>query len=765
MAYVGSPVRRREDRSLITGAGRFVDDLGFPDMLHMAVVRSPHAHARICETDIREAAASPGVAAVFTARDLPSPTPRLPAAIMSPRVAAALHPLLAHEVVRYVGEPVAAVLASDRYAARDAAECVHVEYEALPAVADLDRALARKAPVIHPAAGSNVVFTLKVGGGDPTAAFAQADVVVEAEMIQPRLAPLPLECRGVVASYDATRDRLEVWLSTQVPHEARDVIAEVLGIPAERVRVVAPDVGGGFGAKGALYPDEALAAYLAWRLHKPVKWVEDRLENLQAMTHGRGQRARLRAAASRDGTVLAVEGEILADLGAYCLSSGPAIPSLTPLVALGAYRIPHARFRLRGVVTTRTPTGPYRGAGRPEGAYYIERMMDMIAARLDMDPAELRRRNFIETFPHHGPTGLVYDSGDYHAMLDRALALVGYRHWREEQARRRRDGARPIGIGLSTWIEIAGGGELWEDGTVRLEPSGHVTVLTGTSPHGQGHETAFSQIVADILGAELESITVLHGDTDVIPAGIGTFGSRSLSVGGSAVAKAAEGVRREVITIASRLLEAAPDDLSLGGGRVAVRGAPARAVTLAQIAEAARPGGAEESGISVSVRFEAEHGTVPAGAHIAVVEIDPETGAVGILRYVAVDDCGRVVNPLLVEGQVHGSIVQGIGQGLLERVAHDDNGQLLTTSLLDYTMPHASQVPRIETGRVETVSPVNPLGGKGIGESGTTGAPPALVNAILDALRPMGVSALDLPATPETVWQAVRRSRTSERRE
>jgi carbon-monoxide dehydrogenase large subunit len=433
------------------------------------------------------------------------------------------------------------------------------------------------------------------------------------------------------------------------------------------------------------------------------------------------------------------------------------IPSLTPRVGLGAYRIPHARLRLRGVATTQAPTGPYRGAGRPEGAYYIERIMDLVAIRLGLDPAEVRRRNFIDTFPYRGATGLTYDSGDYRAALDRALARADYAGWREEQTRRRRQGGRPVGIGLSTWIELAGGGELWEHGTVRLEPSGRVTVLTGTSPHGQGHETVFSQIVADMLGIEPDLVRVLHGDTDVIPEGIGTFASRSLSIGGSAVARAAGEVRATLFATAARLLEVAPDDLVLGGGHVTVRGAPARAVSLARVVQAAsgqvRAGA--PGGISASVRFEAERGMVPSGAHVAVVELDPEPGTVTILRYVAVDDCGKVINPLLVEGQVHGSLAQGIAQALLECVLYDERGQLLTTSFLDYAMPTSTQLPRFETDRVETPCPLNPLGAKGIGESGTTGAPPAVVNAVLDALRPMGVTTLDLPLTPERLWRAL----------
>ncbi len=719
----------------------------------MAVVRSPHAHARITAVETDEAAGLRGVTVVVASGDLPHPVPRVPAVALFSGVRAVTHPLLADAVVRYVGEPIAVVLAESRYAAEDAVDRVRVRYEPLTAVVDVDEALRPEAPVLHPELGSNLVFTHETYGGDPDAALDGADVIVEATIEQPRLAAMPLEGRGVVAVYDAPADRLTMWLSTQVPHGARATISSVLEMAQDRVRVIAPDVGGGFGAKGSTYPEEILAALLSRRLGRPVKWVEDRLENLRTMTQGRGQRARLRAAATRDGTVLAVTGEILVDLGAYCLSVTGVIPLRTPLVGLGAYRIPHVRFRLRGIATTKAPTGPYRGAGRPEGAFYIERLMDLLAARLGIDPAELRRRNFIERFPYKSPTGLTYDSGDYETALDRALALSGYGRWRDEQARRRRDGGRPIGIGLATWIETTAGGEMWESGAVRIEPTGRVTVLTGSSPHGQGLATALSQIAADSLGVTPEEVTVVHGDTGVVPAGIGTFASRSLSIGGSAVVQAAAEVRDKIVAIASRLLEAAPADVVLQGGAAHVRGVPGRAVTLAAVAGAAIP-----DGVSASVRFTQQDMATPSGAHAAVVEIDPETGTVTVLRYVACDDCGRVVNPLLVEGQVHGSLAQGLAQALLERVEYGSDGQPLTGTLMDYQAPTAADLPEFETATVETPSPLNPLGAKGIGESGTIGAPPALVNAVLDALRPSGVETLDLPLAPDRVWGMLRSS-------
>ena len=750
MPYAGIPLRRREDRALLVGAGRFIDDVRLPETLHMAVVRSPHAHARLVEVATADALAAPGIVAVITAGDLPAPTPRIGVVPVFPNLDSATHPLLAHGIVRYSGEPVAVVLARNRYDAEDAAERVRVRYEVLPAVTDLDAAIAPGAPVLHPGRTSNVVFSHTMSGGDPDAAFRRAAVVVDLTMEQPRLAAVPIECRGAVAAYDRPTDRIEVWLSTQTPHSARTQIAGILGTSVERVRVVAPDVGGGFGAKGSLYPEEVLVAYLARRLGRPIKWIEDRAENLRCTTHGRGQRARVRAAAAQDGTVLAVDADVLADLGAYCLLVTAAIPARTPLVGLGAYRIPNVRYRIRGIATTKAPTGPYRGAGRPEAAYYIERVMDGLAARLGMDPAEIRRRNLIATFPHTSPTGLVHDSGDYSAMLDRALELAGYDHWRAEQARRRSADARPIGIGLSTWIEAAGGGDLWESGTARLDSSGRVTVLTGSSPHGQGLETAFSQIAADVLGIAPDAVAVVHGDTDAVPAGVGTFGSRSLAIGGSAVLAAAGQLREQIVAAAARFLEAAPGDIVLAGGTAAVRGAPGRAVALAELAGAAEAAGV---GMQASTRFASERFMVPSGAHVAVVEVDRDTGIVAVLRYAAVDDCGRLVNPMLVRGQVHGGVAQGVAQALLEQVVYGGDGQLLTGTLLDYPVPSAADLPAIAWDFIESPSPLNPLGAKGAGESGAIGAPPAIVNAVEDALRPFAIRPLALPLTPDRVWR------------
>lgn len=750
MAYVGAPLRRREDRRLLTGGSRFLDDIRLPGMVHAAIVRSPHAHARIKRIDAAAAKAMPGVAAVLTAQDLPSPVPRIPAPPMFPGVAAATHPLLAGEIVRYVGQPVAVVVADSRYRAEDAADAVQAEYDPLPAVIDVDAARAPGAPVLHARLGTNVVFTREVRAGDPESAFRDAAVVVEAAFEQPRLAGMPLECRGVVARYDAASGRFEVTLSTQSPHGARESLAEVLGVEVEQVRVIAPDVGGGFGVKGIDYPEEALAAHLARALRRPVAWAEDRVENLKTTIHGRGQRARMRAAAASDGTVTAIDGEILADLGAYCYSVTAIIPTLTTLVGCGAYRIRNVHLRLRGVATTKAPSGPYRGAGRPEGAYYIERLMDLVAARLGLDPADVRRRNFIRTFPYEGATGLVYDSGDYPALLDRALRLSDYDRWRREQARRRQSGGLPLGIGLSTWIETAGGGETWETASVRVEPSGRVAAVTGSSPHGQGLATALSQILADALGLTPDDVTVTHGDTDAIPEGVGTFASRSLSLGGSAMAQAAAHLRERIVETAARLLEAARRDIVLEAGRAGVRGVPDRSLAFHEIAAGAG------TTLEASAKFESERVMTPSGAHVAVAEVDPDTGGIRVLAYVAVNDCGRLVNPLLVEGQVHGSLAQGFAQALLEQVVYGDDGQPLTTSLLDYAAPSAADLPPVVSEMQETPSPLNPLGAKGIGESGTIGAPPAIVNAVHDALRPLGVERLDMPLTPDRVWRAIR---------
>jgi aerobic carbon-monoxide dehydrogenase large subunit len=762
VTYVGAPVRRREDRALLTGAGKFVDDLHLPEMLHMAVVRSPHAHARIVEIATAEALATPGAVAVITAADLSDPVPRIGVPPLFPGLDTVTHPLIAKRMVRYVGEPVAVVLAGNRYEAEDAAERVQVRYDPLSPILDPDAAVAPGAPVLHRGRTSNLVMSHTVSGGDLDAAFRRAAVTVEVTMEQPRLAAVPLECRGAVAAHDSTTDRIDVWLSTQTPHAAKTRIAEALRLPRDKVRVIAPDVGGGFGAKGSLYPEEVLVVYLARRVGRPVKWVEDRAENLKVTTHGRGQRARIRAAAAADGTVLGVDADILADLGAYCFTATASIPARTPLVGLGAYRITNTRYRVRGVVTTKAPTGPYRGAGRPEAAYYIERVMDLLAAGLDMDPVEIRRRNFITTFPCASPTGLVYDSGNYPALLDRALELVGYARWREEQARRRTQGGRPLGIGLSTWIEVAGGVELWETGAVRLDADGRVTVLTGASPHGQGLETALSQIAADALGTTPDHIAVVHGDTDAVPAGMGTFASRSLTIGGSAVAGAARQLREQIVAVASRLLEAAPADIVLANGSVGVRGASQRRIPLSEIARSAQmsKGLAPETptALEASVRFSLERPTIPSGAHVAIVEVDPETAVVTVLRYAAVDDCGRVVNPILAEGQIHGSLAQGLAQALYEQVVYAGDGQLLTGTLLEYAVPTAADLPSFALDSIESPSPLNPLGAKGIGESGTIGAPPAIVNAVADALGLAG--RLDLPLVPHRLWHAMREHAT-----
>ncbi|MBI1894486.1 MAG: molybdopterin-dependent oxidoreductase [Candidatus Rokubacteria bacterium] len=772
-SLIGAEVRRREDPALIKGAGRFVDDLVLPRTAFMTVLRSPHAHARVLSVDTAAAAALPGVLHVLTATDIegqvePEPAIGLPPAARRPR-----RPLLAREVVRYVGEPVAAVVADDRYLAADACEAIQVEYEPLPAVSDPEAALAPDAPRVHPEFPDNVALTWAWSQGDVEGAFARADTVVRLRLVNQRLAGVALEPRGCLAEYRA--GALTVWAGTQTPHRLRSGLAQILRLPEPAVRVIAPDVGGGFGCKIGFYADEALCAFAAVGLGRPVKLVLTRREDFLTTTQARGQVNEVEAAVAADGTVLALRCRTLADLGAYLEVLTPYPGMLTGRLLTGPYRIPAARYELTSVFTNRMATAPYRGAGRPEATYLLERTMDEIARARDLDPAEVRRRNLIqpEEFPYTAPSGLVYDSGRYEAALDGALTLVDYKRFRDAQRRARNEG-RYLGIGFSTFMETAGVGPSkttpilgWESGTVRVEPSGKITVLTGASPHGQGLETAFAQIVADRLGAPMEDVAVLHGDTAVVAAGVGTFGSRSISVGGSAIASAVEKVLDKGRRIAATLLEAAAEDVVFDQGRFAVRGAPGRAVTLAEVAAAAYAGKAlpagMEPGLEATTVWDPPNFTFPSGTHVAVVEVDPDSGAVRLLRLVGVDDCGRVINPLLVEGQIHGGLAQGIGQALWEEMRYDAAGQCLTASLMDYATAKSDMLPLFELDRIETPSPVNPLGAKGCGEAGAIGSPPAVVNAVIDALTPFGVTHLDMPLTPARVWAAIQQAQCQRR--
>ena len=762
---VGTKVKRREDPRLVQGLSHYVDDLRMADVMQVAILRSPHAHARINGINTDAAAALPGVVSVTTGADIGDSVGSVPCAAANPTLRTPPHPVLAQGEVRYVGEPVAAVVAEDSYTARDAIDLIEVDYEPLPAVSDLEKALEPGSPLVHSQWDSNQCFTFECGTGDMDKARAEADVIVKQKFIHQRLAPIPVETRGVVARYFPGEDELTVWSSTQIPHLLRAMLALVLGFPEHRIRIIAPEVGGGFGCKLNVYREEALLAHLAMKLKGTVKWIEGRRENIQATIHGRGQVGTVEAAVKKDGTILGVTYDSLLDTGAYHQLLTPGMPPLTGLMISGSYKIPTLKFTSTGGFTNKVATDAYRGAGRPEATLVIERTMDLIARELDMDPVELRRKNFAQPddFPLSVATGLAYDSGNYQAALDKALEMVGYEDLRAEQKKAREEG-RYIGIGFSTYVEIcamgpsaalpAGG---WESGTVRLDFTGKTTVLTGVSPHGQGEETTFAQIVSDELGVPIEDVAVLHGDTAVVPNGIGTFGSRGISVGGTAVYMATQQVRDKAEAIAANVLECSAEDLEFEEGKFTVKGVPDKGITIQEVALQAHvatklPAGMEP-GLQATSVFEPSNFTFPFGTHVCVVEVDTQSGEVEILRYIAVDDCGKVINPLIVDGQVQGGIAQGLGQALLEEVVYDEDGQLITGSLMDYAVARAEDLPPLEFARTETPSPVNPMGVKGVGEAGTIGSTPSIVNAVVDALAPFGVTHIDMPLKPEKLWR------------
>ncbi len=762
---VGAPVKRREDLPLITGQDRYVADIPLPGALWMAVARSPLAHAEIRRIDAVAARRQPGVVGVFTAADL-NPHFRtidmlIPAKAFD-EVNVKGRRVLAEGRVRYVGEPVAVALAEDPYLAADAAAALQIEYAPLPVVTDAEAALTPDAPLLYEDLGTNqgLRWTRTVGGVD--GAFARAPVVVEARLANQRLMGVALEPRAVAAAHDPGTGQLTVWASTQVPHSLRDAIAEQLGMAQDRVRVIAPRVGGGFGTKIALYPEDLLAPFLARRFERPVRWVATRREDLQATSHGRDLVAHLRLAADRSGRVLALDARLIANLGWCLFSDGPILPVLAAQMITGCYDIQTARVEVIGAFTNTMGTAAYRGAGRPEAAYFIERMMDLLAAELGLDPAEVRRRNFIppEAFPYRAPLGPSYDSGEYARALEAVQAKADYPALRAEQARARQEG-RLVGIGLASYVEMCGFDEE-EVSDIVVGPDARVTVLTGCSPHGQGHETSFAQLVADELQLPLDQIEVVHSDTQRVRTGTGTFGSRSLARGGMVAVANARSVRDKARRIVAHLLEAGADDIVLEDGVFCVRGVPDRRASWVEVAEAAHGGRLPEGlGPGLEAREDsAGQGLLfPFGAHLAVVEVDPETGLVRLRRYVSVDDSGPLVNPLLAAGQVHGGLAQGIGQALYEAAVYDADGQLLAGSLMDYAVPKADDLPAFESGHTVTPSPRTLLGVKGIGESATIGSTPAVANAVMDALAPFGVRHLDLPLTPARVWAAIRAAR------
>jgi aerobic carbon-monoxide dehydrogenase large subunit len=753
---LGSAVLRSEDGALLTGAARFSDDVPCDGALHAVFVRSPIAHALIRSADVAEASAMPGVVGVFGADDLGRLY--LPPVEDSPKTFA--RPLLAVGRVRFVGEPVAVVVAQTRAQATDAAEAVAVDYKPLGPVVDPEAALADDAPVLYPEHGSNLAIRVEDVANDPGALEA-AEIVVRARFVNQRVAPLPMETNGAlaIAGAESGEPAITLWAPVQAPHETRRVVAEVLALDPSMVRVRTAAVGGAFGARIPTYPEQVVVAWLARHLRGAVRWSETRSENLVAMTHGRGQVQYAELGASRDGRVAGLRAFVIQDIGAYA-SEAATLPSLTGLMASGPYLIPRIDFGAVCAVTSTTPVGAYRGAGRPEATWLLERAMDLLAAELGIDPAELRRRNFIprEAFPYRTPTGASYDSGDYGRALDAALHAAGYADLRHDQAARIDRGETwRLGIGISCYVEITGWGS--EFASVEADEKGTFTVLTGTSPQGQGHETAWAQIVADTLGVPFDAVTVRHSDTLLVPRGEGTMGSRSLQVGGSAVFRACQALLGKARRLAAHLLEVSESEVSCLGGRVGASAAGEPSFSWGELAAAAAdpsclpPG--MEPGLRAQDDFEMADSTYPFGVHVAVVEVDTETGKVKLVRHVAVDDCGTRVNPMLVEGQIRGGIAQGAGQALFESFVYDELGNPLTSSLAAYTMPCAADLPAFSTVPLATPTERNPLGAKGVGEGGTIGAGPAVHNAVLDALAQLGVRHIDPPLSPERVWRAI----------
>ena len=772
---VGERVKRREDPRLIQGRATYVDDIALVGMQYIAFKRSDVAHARIRSVDTRAAQAMDGVEAVFTGAQVAEFLAPMPIGTPFPSPE---HRAVAVDTVRFSGEPVAVVVARDRFVARDAVDAIVVSYDPLPAVVDVELAMTGKPTVIHPAFPNNLAVPLVPAGTGVSAdgkvddsaineAFARADLVISQRMVNQRLAPSAMEPRGVVAHYEPGKGTMTIWSSTQNPHILRTFIAALTGLGENQVRAIAPEVGGGFGAKINIYGEEYVAAAVSKRLGIPVKWTEDRSEAFVATTHGRDILGYVDLAAKRDGTVVGLKLRLIADIGAYNMLLTAAIPTLTTMMANATYNIPAIRATVTEVFTNKTPTDAYRGAGRPEATYFVERAMDMLARELKMDPAELRRKNFIQPnqFPFATQTGAVYDSGDYEKALDRALKNAQWDRLKAERDKARAEG-RLVGLGLSMYVEVCGIGPSaalptggWEHSQVTVERDGHISATTGASPHGQGNETTFAQMLADQFGVPFEHITILHGDTGVVKQGIGTFGSRSQAVGGTALHMAGSKVKTKMAKFAAALLEAHEDDVVFENGTISVKGSPASGKPFASVAAYAYrpvplPEGLEP-GLSDEAFFEPSNNTYPFGCHISMVEIDRKTGEPTLLKLVAVDDAGNLINPLIVEGQIHGGLAQGIGQAMVEEVVYNEDGQLVTGSFMDYAIPRAIDFPRFELDATVTPTPVNPLGAKGVGEAGTLGATPSVVSATVDALSGFGVKHIDMMLRPEKLWRII----------
>ena len=777
----GSGIRRREDPRLLTGTATYTDDIRLPAMLHAAMLRSPHAHAKITGIDTGAATVSPGVVAIYTGTDVGDALQPTPCAWLLPDsdLKVASYPCIASDVVRYTGDIVAVVVAENRYQAYDALDLIKVDYEPLPTVSDPEAGARDDAPQLHPDIPGNQAFHWTVSGGDIDAAFANADVIVTERIRQQRLIPNAMEPRAAVAQYNQASGELTLWNTTQNPHIVRFLCAGVTGVPEDKCRVIAPEVGGGFGSKLAVYPGDFVTVFCAKTIGRPVKWTETRSEGYIATTHGRDHVQDVELAGTKDGKITGIRCTVKAGMGAYLSTAAPGIPTiLHGLMLSGCYDIPAIREDVYGIYTNTVPVEAYRGAGRPEATFLLERLIDVFADKLGMDPTEVRQKNFMPKFDDGRDTitGLTYDSGNYPAALTKVLDHVGYTKLREEQAKARTDN-RYLGIGVGSYVEICGlgpsqvagkigfQGGLWESAIVRFHPTGKVHVFIGASPHGQGEETTFAQIVASEIGVDVEDVKVFHGDTDITPMGWGTYGSRTTAVGGAALAVAVRKVRDKAKVIAAHLLEAAVEDMEYEDGKFFVKGSPDQSKTIQEVSLMAHvawnmPEGVEP-GLEAATFYDPPNFVFPYGAHVAVVEVDVETGHVEITRYVALDDCGPQINPTIVEGQVHGGVVQGIGQALWEEAVYDENAQLVSGSMLDYALPRADLLPEIEVLSTVTPSPHHPLGVKGVGEAGTIASTVAVYNAVMDALRPLGVQQINMPLTPERVWRAIQEAKGS----
>jgi carbon-monoxide dehydrogenase large subunit len=774
---LGKSIKRREDPRFITGKGTYVDDVKLPGTTHAVFVRSPHAHARIKKIDTTAAAAHPGVVAIFTGPDMTGVN-SLPCGWLLPGLKVPPHMPLATDAARYVGDPVAVVIAESQDAAQDAADKVAVTWEVLSAVSATDQATAAGSPQIHEVAPSNVAFSWQIGDAAAVDAAFQGATVVRKRIVNQRLVANAMEPRACLARHDDATGDLTLWVTSQNPHVHRLLMAAfVLGIPEHKVRVIAPDVGGGFGSKIFLYNEETICSWATRKVKRPVKWTATRREAFQTDAHGRDHVTEAEMGFDREGKILGLRVKTIANLGAYLSTFAPAVPTYLYATLLnGVYEMGAIHADVTGVFTNTVPVDAYRGAGRPEAAYLLERMIEAGAAALKMDTAEIRRKNFIPKFDNGYQTkvALNYDSGNYGAAFDKLLAMLDYRQARADQEAARKAG-RLVGIGFSTYIEacsiapskvvgsLGAQAGLYESAKVRVHPTGGVTVYTGSHSHGQGHETTFSQLVADELGIPMEQIEIVHGDTGAIPFGMGTYGSRSGSVGGTALLMSLNKIKEKGKKIAAHLMEASPNDVEYAGGQFQVKGFPGKAVPFGQVALTAYvphnyPEGLEP-GLEETSFYDPSNFCFPFGAHACVVEIDRDTGHVKILRYLAVDDVGNVMNPMIVDGMVHGGIAQGVGQALWEGAVYD-GGQLVTGSMMDYAMPKADMLPMYETDRTVTPTPVNPLGVKGAGETGTIAATPTVANAVIDALAPLGIDHIEtMPLSPERVWTAMQRAR------